>query len=281
MAFTYRLEDYVRYREQVGEATYVDITRRTDPARMPQTWENLAEVVANFGAPWIVQIWTKDVEGALHWGEKIVRTLMDAGTTVTAQVTVTGLAGTIWEPLVPPDCSQHIPRLAALIGGPEHIKWRFDPIIPTLDNVPRYRLLARQMSDLGITQGVINFIAPPGRYARVDRRLKELLPDWAAGMPSYNPVWQETTARELVEIAAQVGISLACCAESADLAQRVPGLGQAACGDYAWFVKLSGRAPRQAVARPSRLGCGCARYFDVGKYGNWARCHRCVYCYAG
>jgi hypothetical protein len=281
MPFAYRLEDYARYRELVGDATYIDITRRTDPACLPQVWDNLSEVVATYGAPWVVQLWTKDIVGALRWGQSVLQTLVAAGTTVTAQVTVTGLAGTVWEPLVPPDGLRHIPRLAALIGGPEHIKWRYDPIIPTLHDPRCYLTLARQSADVGISQGVINFVAPPGRYARVDRRLSELLPSWAVGMPDYDLGWQQATARELVSIATEAGLTLACCAESAALAERVPGLRRAVCGDYTWFVALSDRKPISPISRGSRAGCGCARYFDVGNYGNWSRCHRCVYCYAG
>lgn len=281
MPFVYRLADYGLYREQVGAATYIDITRRTDPARDPRAWENLREIVAQYGPPWVVQIWTKDIQGTLRLGRDLLAALREAGTTLVAQVTVTGLAGSPWEPLVPPDGLRHIPRLAELLGGPQHITWRYDPIIPTVHDPRRYRLLARQAAEVGISRGVINFIAPPGRYARVDRRIKSLLPAWAEGMPGYDLAWQQATAEELVALAAEVGISLGCCAECAPLGHCVPGLRQAACGDYHWFVALSGRAPGRVPFRGSRPGCGCARYFDVGSYGHWARCHRCAYCYAG
>ena len=281
MSFAYRLEDYGRYCERVGDATYLDISRRTDPARIGRLWDNLREVAETYGPPWVVQVWTKDAAGVLRHGESLLRSLVEMGTTVTAQVTVTGLAGTAWEPAVPPDALRHVPRLARLIGGADHIKWRYDPIIPGVHDPGRFRALAHGVAGLGITRGVINFIAPPGRYKRVDRRLKSLLPGWDEGMPGYDLTWQESTARELVELAAQVGISLACCAECALLADRVQGLGRAACGDYTWFAALSGKAPKQAPFRGSRPGCGCARYFDLGSYGHWSRCHRCAYCYAG
>jgi len=281
VGFAYRLEDYGRYRERVGDATYLDISRRTDPARVPRVWDNLREVVETYGPPWVVQVWTKDVAGTLQQGGKLLRWLVAAGTTVTAQVTVTGLAGTVWEPGVPPDGLRHIPRLASLIGGADHIKWRYDPIIPGLHDPARFRGLAHQAAEAGIARGVVNFIAPPGRYKRVDRRLGNLLPGWAEGMPGYDLAWQERIGSELVEMAAQVGISLACCAECSLLSDRVPGLGPAACGDYHWFASLSGRRPGRAPFRGSRSGCGCARYFDLGSYGHWSQCHRCAYCYAG
>jgi len=281
MGFAYRLQDFARYRERVGDATYLDITRRTDPARILSVWNNLREVVETYGPPWVVQVWTKDVRGVLRHGESLLRLLLARGTTVTAQVTVTGLAGGIWEPAVPPDGLQHVAPLAEIVGGADHIKWRYDPIIPGVHDAERFRALAHQAAAAGITRGVINFIAPPGRYVRVDRRLKAILPGWTEGMPGYDLTWQQETASELVELAAQAGISLACCAEGAVLADRVQGLGPAKCGDYDWFVALSGRAPKRVPYRGSRPGCGCARYFDVGSYGHWSRCHRCAYCYAG
>jgi len=277
----FRLEDYERYQRLVGDATYIDITRRTDPACTPQVWTNLRAVVETYGAPWVVQLWTKDIEGSLSLGGALLCSLRDAGTTLTAQITVTGLAGTVWEPRTPSDGLRYGARLAALLGGPEHIKWRYDPIIPTVHDPSRFRDLAHQAVDSGVTRGVINFIAPPGRYARVDRRLAALLPGWAKGMPGYDAAWKLNVACELVRLAAEAGLALSCCAESADLAAQAPGLGRAACGDYAWFVMLSGRDPGGAAHRGSRAGCGCAAYFDVGSYGHWASCHRCIYCYAG
>ncbi len=306
MPLNYRLEDYSRYRERVGEATYLDLTRRTDPARIPQVWDHLREVVDAYGPPWVLQILTKDAAGALRLGEAQLRSLRDAGATITLQLTVTGLAGTEWEPLVPPDGLRRAAPLIDLIGGPDHVTWRYDPIIPTVHDVGRYRQLAAEAAGLGIRRGVINYLAPPGRYQRVDRRIAPLLPGWAEGMPRwvqrYDLAWQQGVALELVSLAGEAGISLACCAESAPLAGLVPGLGRAACGDHAWFAALSGGtrvlsggtrvlsdrnlppAPgrgTRVLSGGSRTGCGCAPYFDLGNYGSWSRCHRCAYCYAG
>jgi hypothetical protein len=286
MPFAYRYADYERYREVVGPATYIDITRRTDPACVPRVWDNLREILHRHGPPWIVQVWTKDVAGVLRLGGALLAELISAGTTATVQLTVTGLAGTVWEPGVPTDVWRDLPALLKIVGGPEHVAWRYDPIIPGVHTAERFATLAEEAARLGITRGVINFIAPPGRYRRVDERLASLLPGWAEGMPGYDAAWRRDTAQELVEIARNAAgtgnaIALHCCAEYSALSAEVPGLGCAACGDYDWFVALSGRDPGQAPSTGSRPGCGCARYFDVGYYGMWARCHRCAYCYAG
>lgn len=281
MGFVFRLEDYPNYLRRVGEATYLDVSRRTDPARIEQVWVNLRAVVKAFGAPWIVQLWTKDAATALKRGGALLQALQREGTTLTAQVTVTGLGGTRWEPRAPAEPFAGVAELIALVGGPDHIKWRYDPIIPTVHRLDRFRRLAEHAARLGIRRCVLNFIARPGRYKRVDGRLAGVLPGWAAGMPGYDENWQVHTASELVQAASEYGLTVAVCAEVAGLADKVQGLHPAACGDYAWFVALSGRDPGRAATSGSRPGCGCAAYFDVGIYGQWHRCHGCLYCYAG
>jgi hypothetical protein len=281
MGFVFRLEDYPRYLERVGEATYVDVTRRTDPARVPRVWDNLQAVVETYGAPWMVQLWTKDPAGTLARGRPLLARLQREGSTLTAQVTVTGLSDTVWEPHTPSDPLPGLADLIDLTGGPEHVRWRYDPVIPTVHRLDRFGRLAEQMAGLGIGHCVLNFLAPPGRYKRVDQRLAGVLSGWSEGMQGYDDGWRTEEAGRLVTAAAEQGVAVAVCAESAVLAERVPGLGPAACGDYDWFVALSGRDPGRVASGGSRPGCGCAAYFDVGLYGQWRRCHQCLYCYAG
>lgn len=281
MSLVFRLEDYARYLERVGESTYLDLTRRTDPARVERVWDNLRAVVNSYGAPWIVQLWTKDAAGALVRGGSLLQRLVDGGTTLSAQVTVTGLSGSVWEPLAPAEPFAGVAELAALAGGPDHVKWRYDPVIPTVHHLDRFCRLAQRAAELGIVRCVVNFVAPPGRYKRVDARLSGALPGWDEGMPGYEEAWRIAAAAQLVEAAGAAGLSVAACAESAGLVGSVPDLQPAACGDHDWFVALSGRDPGRALATGSRPGCGCAAYFDVGLYGQWRRCHRCLYCYAG
>ncbi len=281
MGLVFRLEDYARYMERVGGATYLDVTRRTDPARIERVWDHLRAVVEAYGAPWIAQLWTKDAAGTLALGGPLLRRLRAEGTTLTAQVTVTGLSGTRWEPHTPTEPFAGLVQLMALIGGPDHVKWRYDPVIPTVHCLDRFRRLAERAAGLGITRCVINFLAPPGRYKRVDARLAGVLPGWIEGMPDYDEAWRAETAARLVEAAGELGLEVAACAESAGLVGRVTGLREAVCGDHAWFAELSGWDPGRAPTTGSRPACGCAAYFDVGLYGQWRRCHQCLYCYAG
>lgn len=281
MGFVFRLEDYARYLERVGAASTVDATRRTDPARVGVVWDNLEAARRTYGAPWVVQLWTKDLGGAVVLGRPVLERLVAGGATLAAQLTVTGLGGSRWEPSNEAAPFGGIDAFAALAGGTRHVTWRFDPVIPTVHEPARFRRLADRAAALGVERCVVNFVAPPGRYRRVDARLAPALAGWAGGMPGYDEAWRAEVAADLLGAARERGLSLAVCAESAGLAAHVPGLGRAACGDHTWFVSLSGRDPGRPAGRGSRPGCGCAPYFDVGAYGQWRRCHRCLYCYAG
>jgi hypothetical protein len=277
----FRLEDYERYQARVGGATYIDITRRTDPAKIERVWDNLRAVVDRFGAPWALQLWTKDLLGSIKRGRELLAHLERQGTTVTAQYTATGLFGTKWEPCNATSPFDGATQLFDLVGGPRHLKWRFDPIIPKVHSPERFRGLAEQAAALGIEQCVVNFIARPGKYKRVDHRLANELPGWAEAMPGYDDSWCLDTLSELLEIAEPFNLTLAVCAESSRLAKQLPALSSAACGDFNWFASLSNISPVRVSSRGSRPGCGCAPYFDVGLYGQWRRCHQCLYCYAG
>lgn len=281
MSFAFRLEDYARYLERAGEATCLDVTRRTDPARIERVWDNLRAVVRSYGAPWVVQLWTKDAAGALARGARALTGLQKAGTTLACQLTSTGLGGTVWEPRAPSEPFQGAGELVSLAGGPDHVKWRYDPVIPTVHRLDTFRRLAERAAELGVTRCVLNFLVPPGRYKRVDARLAAALPGWGNGMPEYDEAWRADTASLLLEAARGFHLSVAACAESSGLRQGVEGLEPAACGDHAWFTALSGRDPGRARTSGSRKGCGCAAYFDVGMYGQWRHCHQCLYCYAG
>jgi len=231
MSLVFRTEDYPRYLERVGGAAYIDCTRRTDPARVDPPWRNLSAIHAEFGAPWIVQVWTKDAAGVLARGGRVLEGLRAAGTTLAAQVTVTGLGGTAWEPRAPTEPFAGVAELAALAGGLRHVTWRYDPVIPTVHERNRFRRLADAAAALGITRAVVNFLVPPGRYKRVDARLAADLPGWDSGLPWYDDAWRAGVAAELVADARERGMTLHACAESAALVAAVPDLGPAACGE--------------------------------------------------
>ncbi len=164
------------------------------------------------------------------------------------------------------------------IISPDHIMWRFDPIIfwkednILFNNISDFREIASHFAAADVRRCTISFVT---YYAKVKRRMKKYSFDY------YKPTIKEImkTTQELIEIGNQYKIKIyACC--NPDLL-KIPRIFQAHCidGNYLsklWKVKLS-------LAKDSgqREACGCTKSRDIGGYDKEWRCHHgCLYCYA-
>jgi hypothetical protein len=165
-------------------------------------------------------------------------------------------------------------RLADRIG-PEHMFWRFDPIILTekiseTQTIERFEKLSCQLS--GRTRrAYFSFVE---LYARVLRRIKTyenenndrvLNPDLASKL---------RISQTLAEIARSKGIILYACCQP-DLVGF--GVEQAHCIDASLIAKITGKV-FEHKPNPSRKSCGCDYSIDVGAYDTCP--HLCWYCYA-
>lgn len=221
-------------------------------------------------------LWTKDIRNTVrHPGLR--RTITAVPTIV--QYTVTGLAGSPWEPGVPPLADQ-VPELAELatLLPRGAVRWRFDPILP--DPGLRGRFVAVKSSlekALGTVEAVTASFPDPYRHAvaRSER----------SGLP-----WPRPDAGEkrriivmLVECFDNPGdsrpfqpVRLCCEPELAAL----PGVGMARCIDGGLFHTLYGLPLADLPKDPGqRVACGCSRSTDIGAYA-MACGHGCRYCYA-
>jgi len=132
--------------ERVGEATYVDVTRRTD-RRASAVWTTCG--------PWSRRLARRGSSNCgprtfpgIGAGGGLFRGLRLKGTTLAAQVTVTGLSGTQWSP----GRRQSFCRRGEVDRSSrrsEHVAWRYDPVIPTVHDLDRFRRLAAQGATLG------------------------------------------------------------------------------------------------------------------------------------
>lgn len=264
-------EYYEKYLATVGDATYIDITRRTDPGCTDQPWIALENIFHEYGAPWIVQIWTKAPRLALQRGKKILELLRDAGTTITCHITMTGL-GPEWEPRIAwPIDWKGVDQMIEFIGNPATIVWRYDPIIPGVSQFDTCEMIAVEFERRKVTRGILNLIITDRN--KIQKRLGDLS---ARIANQFNPIALLT---KVGEIGRNHGIDFSVCAETRGLADQCH-LESRGCGDYDWFVRLSNRAPKKGhISGPSRQGCLCTAYFDVGQYGQYAKCFGCKYCY--
>ena len=250
-------------------------SRRTDmPAFFPDAIVDKVRRSRKLDA---IVLWTKDIRNIIrHQG------LADVVARVpcVVQYTVTGLAGTAWEPRVPP-LAEQLPELAELARRlPKGaVRWRFDPILPDPDVCARFRRCRESLQKaLGGLDEVIASFPDPYRHAVVRAQAE-------------GQTWPTPTRREKEEILAfmveefQKGgtrafssLPVKLCCEPALLA--LPGVGRASCIDGALFAALYGLPLGDLEKDPGqRLACGCVKSTDIGAYA--MRCgHHCLYCYA-
>ena len=201
------------------------------------------------------------------------------------QLTVTGLAGTPWEPGTPPlsawrdDLAELARRLPA--GA---IQWRFDPIVtPAADLAAARREVkerflrtlegvARALGD--VDRVTVSFYQP---YRHAAARIA------AAGLAPRR--WSVAERCDLlVELrrawnAPRGRFGICCHPGWRGLAGIIPAE-SAACVSAERFDRLYGTRLGPGVKDPGqRPACDCSRSTDIGDYGR-ACLHGCVYCYA-
>lgn len=153
---------------------------------------------------------------------------------------------------------------------PQAVCWRYDPVVPGVSSLKDFETIAKHFSDLGVCVASIKAV----NYSR--ENIRETMGDLVNEIDtSVNVI---DFLRKAGEISRSYDIELSVCAESRDLAQTC-NLASRGCGDYDWFTKISKQSYKPKF-RPSRTGCACLDYYDIGEYGPFDKCHGCVYCYA-
>jgi len=191
------------------------------------------------------------------------------------QLTVTGLAGTAWEPRAPrfETFLEPLKELAALLPRGA-ILWRFDPILAIDDVLARFDAVRQTLAAVigPVDETVVSFPAP---YGKAVRRVRD------AGLVWPNPSLDErlTIIRGMVErLGGAERTRVWLCCQPKEL--RLPGTASARCVDGDQFDRLYGtRLGDLPPDGGQRKGCGCARSTDIGSYDLPCR-HGCVYCYA-
>ncbi|MCD8352599.1 MAG: DUF1848 domain-containing protein [Planctomycetaceae bacterium] len=245
-------------------------SRRTDlPAFYPDVIVDKVNRSRKLDA---LTLWTKDV-GNLVRHPGLAQVVERVPSMV--NYTVTGLAGTRWEPNVRP-LSEQLGDVQVLAQRLPHgaVRWRFDPILPTPDVEERFVCVKTALDSAlgGVEEVTVSFVDP---YPKAVERVRLAGLEW--------PVVPPAEKRRLVEFMVAAfppgdGPVVKLCCEPDLLA--IPGVGMARCVDGDAFARLYGLPladlPKDAGQRKS---CGCMQSTEIGSYA--LRCgHRCVYCYA-
>lgn len=255
-------------------------SRRTDlpgwyPDRLAQ---RLGRVLDRRGRDGIfgVVFWTR-FPGALL--EAPLRPLIERELrSVAVNLTLTGLGGSRLEPAGPPpgDVLPVLPELIELFGGPERVRWRFDPLVYSASTVETFAQLAEAFAALGVP--TCTFAFPSARSLRGD-----LLARYAA---LDVPVWPDEEARrafvrELASVAKPLGIRLLSCSQPEVLGYH-PAVKQAQC------IPLDVLAAAYPAGTPGPAGkdasqrrhCACPPSEELGDYRTDACRTGCLYCYS-
>lgn len=224
---------------------------------------------------------SRRLEGIVFW-TKDIRNLVShprlsgivARVPSVVQYTVTGLAGTSWEPGVPPLSEQlgELGRLAEVlpVGA---VRWRFDPILPGPDVIERFRSVKKGLeSVLGVLDEVT--VSFPDPYRQAVARVAASGLDWPIVGHGEKVRILSLMAREFPGAERPVRL----CCEPDLLA--LPGIGMARCIDGGLFERLYG-VPLGGLGKDlgQRKACGCSASTDIGSYDMRCR-HGCRYCYA-
>jgi len=245
-------------------------------------------------------LWTKGPITNLvdHPGlRRMLEVYFDNQIALTVQLTVTGFGGTLVEPGIPSYQENYAGLARVLESGliePKGVTLRYDPLLVLTapggeilrnDTQKAINTVLGPFSRLGVTRVKTSFMmcgnGPGTKYHHIRQRMESegLLP---ADVDSPSDAF-----RSLNEVAQELGIQFSTCCVGQD--QGMAGWGHdGACisRDHitavgkAMFGEGWNRGPRQQ--RPSRQGCGCWGYWDLGIFKGHKKCSTgsCLYCTA-
>jgi hypothetical protein len=218
--------------------------------------------------------WTKNPGPAMSYLDEI-----DAfGKPSLFFLTITGY-GVPWEPNIPPtDLILKIVRNLMERYGPNHVWWRYDPVIFTqqLDekwHIKNFERLAKAMQ--GTPRCIMSLLLTEGSYRHVKKRLAPVLGGTGDKLAEWSLDRKAQLLARLGKIALSYGIRPEICAqpEIADAA----GLHKASCMDLELLKQTIPDLPN-LPAKPTRKNCNCHETKDVGNFNTCD--NHCLYCSA-
>lgn len=194
--------------------------------------------------------------------------------------TITGLGGTFIEKEVPPP-SQALLQLEPLIkvvGKPERISLRFDPVVYWKEegrlktNLRFFEKLAPHLQSRGIKDVRFSFAQ---WYRKAKRRAAKY--DFSYVDPSLREKKEATEL--LVQTARQYGLRLYSCSQN--FLAEVPAVSPSACIDGHLLHLLHPHKEPVSLKKDTsqRQECRCTESVDIGSYTQFCP-HACLYCYA-
>jgi hypothetical protein len=267
----------------------ISASRRTDIPAFYGDWfmNRINEGFAGYSNPFnnkknIVSLKKEDTAAIVLWSKNFspfisnALKLRDRGYSLFFNYTITGLPG-IFEPAAPAE-HEAIESMKLLSSefSPEHINWRYDPIL--LSDITRSDYHLNKFEDLSRSlSGYVKrcYISFPSPYGKVQRSFKNFTDRTGITIITENIHSRVVLAEKLSSIAENYGIGIfSCCGDYLTGGKISKG----SCIDGTIISSISGKDLSHLKLRPTRKECGCADSTDIGVYDSCP--HGCIYCYA-
>jgi len=251
---------------------------------------NQASSYVSFAETRVIVFWSKNPRPLLPYLDE----LDERGLNTVFQFTLNDYEAEGLEPNVP-SLAERVETFQALSErvGRKRVIWRFDPLLLT-DALTVERLAERvaKVASMirGYTERLVISFADIRCYAKVRNNLSRGQIKWR----EFTPALMSDMAERLQALNREWGLTIATCAEDADL--EAYGIEHGRCIDDRLMIEVFGRdqklmrflrgepesgslPPRPRLKdKGQRQACGCVVSKDIGMY-NTCR-HLCAYCYA-
>jgi hypothetical protein len=266
----------------------ISVSRRTDIPAFYGDWfmhrieEGFAGVVNPFGGRrYFVSLKPEDVVCFVFWSKDFspfvenLKILDGLGYKFYFNYTVTALPALFESNLDRPAAIETLKQLSKTYS-PQHINWRFDPIV--LSDLCDRAFFLRAFEELAsefegyVERCIFSFVT---KYGKVIRNFEELERTSGVKITKYSENFKIEMAGELAAIAERHGIRMFSCCGDYLLGEKTQ---KGHCIDGAVIEQLFFPGGFQWREKPTRQECGCTESSDIGAYDTCP--HGCVYCYA-
>lgn len=273
----------------------ISASRRTDLVAFFPEWltsvieEEKARVYGPSGHVYSVDLSLKSVHTVVLWSKNFgnfiennfgLRTALKKYEQLYLHFTITGLGGTPVEKGAPhPDAAlAQMDELISIVGNPERISIRFDPVIYWEDvgeektNLRFFEKMAPVLEEKGIAEVRISF-------AQWYNKAKKRSQRHGFAYVDPEPERKLQDVQYLLEVAMHHNLCLYACSQ--EFLTKGTGILPSACIDGAHLQLLHpGQEPVSTKKDKSqRAECGCTESVDIGSYAQSCP-HCCLYCYA-
>ena len=273
----------------------ISASRRTDlVAFFPEWFASVlkggeADVHGPSGYRYTVRLIPDDVHTVVLWSKNFanvienhsgLRDALRKYAQLYCHFTITGLGGSFIEKGVPSyqTCLLQLRDLVDIVGKPERITVRFDPIVYWKEsaglgtNLSFFEKMAPSLHKNGIKNIRISFAQ---WYRKAVKRAAK------HDFPYVDPPNEQklADARFLVRVAQEWGLDLFSCSQ--DFLTEIPEIRPSSCIDGIFLRCLHpyGDAVSTKKDKTQRAECRCTESIDIGSYTQFCP-HSCLYCYA-